>query len=97
VECTALSRLAFHPHPAAHQVEDSGRDGETEAASTVFPRGRGVGLFECLEDGPVFPAWDANTSVANCELKRGLRGAPIDPRNVYLDPALTGELHCVTG
>ena len=66
-ERRAFAGLALDADLAAHLLHELLADREAEAGAAVFPRGRAVGLDECLEELRLRFGRDADAGVAHAE------------------------------
>ena len=80
VEGAALSGLALHPDPSAHHGHQPRGDGQAKAGAAESPAGRRVGLDECVEDGSLPVARDADSRVPDGEMQQQLICRPSIPR-----------------
>ena len=65
MERAAAAGLAVDPDAAVHQVDQPRGDGQAKSRAAEAPRRRRVGLFEHLENRPLFVWWDADAGVTH--------------------------------
>src|SRR5262249_58658314 len=67
-EYRPLAQLTGHGHVAAHHARELAREGKAEPASTVPPRGQGIGLGELLEEFRLLFGGQADASIRDGKL-----------------------------
>src|SRR5438309_5455469 len=74
-EGAAAARLALHRDRAAHELDQAGGNGQSQAGAAIPPRGRSVLLLERPEDLLLLVQRDADAGVAYREAQSAKRGA----------------------
>jgi hypothetical protein len=73
-EAAADTGFAFKRNGAAHQLNETLRNGQAESGATEFAGGGHVGLSKSFENGGAFLRLDADAGVRNNEFEGGARG-----------------------
>src|ERR1700754_2995356 len=69
VKFRTFAYLALDPDLPFHHLDQTLADGEPQAASAVFPRGRGIGLAERFEDVVLLIFGNADPGVFDQEVQ----------------------------
>ena len=73
VKARSDARFALRPDAPAHHFDQAPGDSQTEAGSTEFAGGGGIGLAERFEDGVQLVGGDTHARIGNDEMEgRGL-------------------------
>ena len=72
MENRSFSRLAFHPHIAAHQLYELRNDCQTQAGAPVTAGSRGIALYESVENMEPLFGGHANARIGYAEMKHGM-------------------------